>query len=266
MCLNDKPVYVGPFLRRMERENTPDQAKFNYVFVKNLAESTSEDDLVKVFGDFGKITSLIVMRERDGKSKCFGFVNFENPDAAARAVNELSGKKFDEKEWYVGKAQKKSDREMELKGNLEPSIKENVEKYQGLNLFLKNLDDNIGDEKLKELFSKFGTITSCKVMREPNGASRGSGFVAFSTAGEACLALSEMNGKLIGSKPLYVALAQRKKERRARLQAQFSQMRPAELPTVVAPSMSMNPLGAPGLGQQLFYGQGPTALIPPQVT
>ncbi|KAK8916135.1 Polyadenylate-binding protein 2 [Platanthera zijinensis] len=264
MCLNDKPVYVGPFLRRMERENTPDQAKFNNVFVKNLAESTSEDDLVKVFGYFGKITSLIVMRERDGKSKCFGFVNFENPDDAARAVNELNGKKFDEKEWYVGKAQKKSDREMELKGKLEPSIKENVEKYQGLNLFLKNLDDNIGDEKLKELFSKFGTITSCKVMREPNGASRGSGFVAFSTAGEACLALSEMNGKLIGSKPLYVALAQRKEERRARLQAQFSQMRPAEMPTAVAPSMSMNPLGAPGMGQQLFYGQGPPALIPPQ--
>ncbi|KAK8957038.1 Polyadenylate-binding protein 2 [Platanthera zijinensis] len=94
MCLNDKPVYVGPFLRRMERENTPDQAKFNNVFVKNLAESTSEDDLVKVFGDFGKITSLIVMRERDGKFKCFGFVNFENPDAAARAANELKTHAF----------------------------------------------------------------------------------------------------------------------------------------------------------------------------
>lgn len=263
MCLNDKPVYVGPFLRRMERENTPDQAKFNNVFVKNLAESTTEDDLAKVFGNFGKMTSLIVMRERDGKSKCFGFVNFENPDDAARAVYELNGKKFDEKEWYVGKAQKKSDREMELKGKLEPSNKENVEKYQALNLFLKNLDDNIGDEKLKDLFSEFGTITSCKVMREPNGASRGSGFVAFSTAGEAATALSEMNGKLIGSKPLYVALAQRKDERRARLQAQFSQMRPAAMPAVT-PSMPMNPLCAPGMGQQLFYGQGTPALIPPQ--
>lgn len=33
----------------------------------------------------------------------------------------------------------------------------------------------------------------------------------------------------------------------------------------VAPRMPMYPPGAPGLGQQLFYGQGPPAIIPPQV-
>jgi hypothetical protein len=32
------------------------------------------------------------------------------------------------------------------------------------------------------------------------------------------LQVTEMNGKMVGSKPLYVALAQRKEERRARLQ------------------------------------------------
>ncbi|XXG55822.1 hypothetical protein AAC387_Pa03g3401 [Persea americana] len=86
------------------------------------------------------------------------------------------------------------------------------------NLYLKNLDDSIGDDKLRELFSEFGTITSCKVMRDPNGISRGSGFVAFSTPEEASRALAEMNGKIVVSKPLYVALAQRKEDRKARLQ------------------------------------------------
>lgn len=33
----------------------------------------------------------------------------------------------------------------------------------------------------------------------------------------------------------------------------------------VAPRMPMYPPGAPGIGQQLFYGQGPPAIIPPQV-
>lgn len=85
-------------------------------------------------------------------------------------------------------------------------------------------------------------------MRDPEGVSRGSGFVAFSTSEEASravslltlcrfrminqnvcdglwnlryfvtLQLTEMNGKMVVSKPLYVALAQRKEERRARLQ------------------------------------------------
>lgn len=163
MLMNDKKVYVGRFLRKQERENSVDKLKFNNVFVKNLSESTTEDDLQKLFGEYGPITSAVVMKEGDGKSKCFGFVNFVNSDDAARAVQELNGKKFEEKEWYVGKAQKKSERERELKSRFEQNIKEAVDKYQGLNLYLKNLDDSITDEKLRELFSEFGTITSCKV-------------------------------------------------------------------------------------------------------
>ncbi|XP_060971987.1 polyadenylate-binding protein 4-like [Cannabis sativa] len=103
------------------------------------------------------------MRDADGKSRCFGFVNFENVEDAMRAVEALNGKKIDDKEWYVGKVQKKSEREVELKVKFEQSMKEASDKYQGANLYVKNLDDTVSDEKLKELFSQFGTITSCKV-------------------------------------------------------------------------------------------------------
>ncbi|KAJ7563189.1 hypothetical protein O6H91_03G099800 [Diphasiastrum complanatum] len=218
MLLNDKQVYVGPFVRRQERDNVPAASKFNNVFVKNLSETTTEDDLRQVFGSFGSISSAVVMRDPDGKSKCFGFVNFEHTDDAAKAVESLNGRKIDEKEWYVGRAQKKSEREAELRAKFEQDRKDKIEKYQGANLYLKNLDDTFDDEKLKELFQAFGNITSCKVMRDPQGQSRGSGFVAYSAPEEASRAVAEMNGRMVGSKPLYVALAQRKEERRARLQ------------------------------------------------
>ncbi|CAA2970180.1 polyadenylate-binding 2-like [Olea europaea subsp. europaea] len=162
----------------MERESVQSKTQFNNVYVKNLAESTTDDDLKKIFGLHGAITSAVVMRDADGKSKCFGFVNFEKAGDAAQAVEALNGKKFGDEEC-------------------------------------------IDDDKLKELFSEFGTVASCKVMRDPSGVSRGSGFVAFTTPEEASRALSEMNGKMVISKPLYVALAQRKEERRARLQAGF---------------------------------------------
>ncbi|KAL5220036.1 hypothetical protein ABZP36_024749 [Zizania latifolia] len=265
MLLNDKKVYVGPFIRKQERENVPGNPKFNNVFVKNLSESTTEDNLKENFDKFGPITSVVVMRDGDGKSKCFGFVNFENPDDAARAVEDLNGKKFDDKEWYVGRAQKKSVREMELKEKFEKNNKEAADNHQGTNLYLKNLDDSIDDDdKLKELFAEFGIITSCKVMRDLNGVSKGSGFVAFKSSEDASRALAVMNGKMVGSKPLYVAHAQRKEERRARLQAQFSQMRPMVMPPSVAPRMPMYPPGVPGVGQQLFYGQPPPAFVNPQ--
>ncbi|KAG7030974.1 Polyadenylate-binding protein 2 [Cucurbita argyrosperma subsp. argyrosperma] len=260
MLLNDKQVYVGPFLRKQERDSSVGKSKFNNVFVKNLSETTTEEDLNKVFSEFGTITSIVVMRDADGKSKCFGFVNFENADDAARAVDALNGNVFDDKEWYVGRAQKKSEREVELKNRFEQTMKEAADKYQGANLYIKNLDDSISDDKLKEAFRGYSIL----VMRDPNGVSRGSGFVAFSTPEEASRALMEMNGKIVVSKPLYVALAQRKEDRRARLQAQFSQIRPVPMAASVAPRMPIYPPGGPGIGQQMFYGQGPPTMIPSQ--
>lgn len=163
MLLNDKQVYVGPFQRRQERDNAIDKTKFTNVYVKNLAEATSDDDLDRIFSQYGKITSAVVMRDVDGKSKGFGFVNFENSDDAANAVDTLNGQVIEGKEWYVGKAQKKAEREAELKQQFDQSMKEMVDQYQGKNLYIKNLDDTIDDEKLKELFAQYGTITSCKV-------------------------------------------------------------------------------------------------------
>ncbi|XP_071726200.1 polyadenylate-binding protein 2-like [Rutidosis leptorrhynchoides] len=263
MLLNDKQVFVGHFLRKQERDLAVDKTKFTNIYVKNLSETTTDEELNKVFSEYGSVTSAVVMRDADGNSKGFGFVNFENAEDAAKAVDALNGQKFDNKEWYVGKAQKKHEREQELKQRFEQSVKEAIDKSQGLNLYIKNLDDTVDDDSLKELFASYGTITSCKVMRDPNGTSKGSGFVAFSTAEEASRALFEMNGKMVGSKPLYVALAQRKEDRRARLQAQFSHMRPIAMAPTVAPRMPMYPPGGPGLGQQIFYGQQPT-FIPPQ--
>lgn len=163
MLINDKKVYVGTFVRRQERNRGKGSSKFTNVYVKNLSESAADEDLKKMFEKFGAITSAIVMKDANGKSKCFGFVNFESPDSAAAAVENLNGSTLEDKVLYVGRAEKKTEREAELKAQFEQERNSRFEKLKGANLYLKNLDDTINDEKLKEFFSEFGTVTSCKV-------------------------------------------------------------------------------------------------------
>ena len=67
---------------------------------------------------------------------------------------------------YVGRFQKKFERINELRRKYEERKLEKQKKYQGVNLFLKNLDDKIDDERLRKEFSKFGNITSAKVILE----------------------------------------------------------------------------------------------------
>merc|ERR1711970_563391 len=76
---------------------------------------------------------------------------------------------------------------------------------------------------LRKEFTPYGTITSAKVMCCEEGRSKGFGFVCFSSPEEATKAVTEMNGRYIVSKPLYVALAQRKEDRKAHLTSQYIQ-------------------------------------------
>ncbi|CAG4964956.1 polyadenylate-binding protein 1-A [Colias croceus] len=225
MLLNGKKVYVGRFIPRKEREKElGEKAKlFTNVYVKNFGEDFSDEMLKDMFEKYGRITSHKVMYKDDGSSRGFGFVAFEDPDAAERACMDLNGKELVEgKPLYVGRAQKKAERQKELKRKFEQLKSERLTRYQGVNLYVKNLDDTIDDERLRKEFAPFGTITSAKVMLE-DGRSKGFGFVCFSSPEEATKAVTEMNGRIVGTKPLYVALAQRKEDRKAHLTSQYMQ-------------------------------------------
>ncbi|KAI3931458.1 hypothetical protein MKX01_040375 [Papaver californicum] len=86
---------------------------------------------------------------------------------------------------------------------------------------------------------------------------KGFWFVAFSMAEEATRAVNEMNGKMIGRKPPYVAMAQHRGERKARLQAHFAQINAL---CAMTPLKQLQPMPGiwPGVGpniMMLYYLQ-----------
>ena len=61
---------------------------------------------------------------------------------------------------------------------------ERISRYAGMNLYVKNLHDDLDDETLRTEFAQFGTITSAKVMVDSAGKGRGFGFVCYASPGE----------------------------------------------------------------------------------
>ena len=256
MLLNGKKVFVGFFVPRKDRAESgaAADATFTNVFVKSLpAEVDDDEKLMGMFTPYGEIKSAVVMKDGDGKSRGFGFVNFAEHDDATKAIEELNGKETDGKTLYVGRAQKKRDRERELRDKFDQLKLERANKFTGVNLYVKNLDDIVDDEKLREAFAPYGSISSAKVMSDDKGNSKGFGFVCFGSTEEATKAVSEMNGQLLGNKPLYVALAQRKNilEQQHVPRLNMTGMRMARGPEATGAMPGAYP------GQPFFYGGVP---------
>lgn len=226
MLLNDKKVFVTNWMSKKERaEKMGDQPKkFTNVYIKNFGEEMTEDKLRDMCDEAGKIISLKIVTDTDtGKAKGFGFISFESPEEAEKAVDALNNYDVSGRKLFAGRAKKKAERAAEVKAEFDKKRQERLSRFQGVNLYIKNLDDDIDDEQLREEFAAYGTISSAKVMKDDKANSKGFGFVCFSSPEEATKAVTEMNGRILVSKPLYVALAQRKEERKAQLTAQHMQ-------------------------------------------
>lgn len=307
MLLNEKKVYVGHHIPKKDRQSKFEEMKANFtnVYVKNISPDVTDDQFRDLFTKFGDVTSSSLARDNEtGKSRGFGFVNFTTHEAAAASVDQLNGNDFHGQELYVGRAQKKHEREEELRKSYEAARLEKANKYQGVNLYIKNLDDDVDDDKLRQMFSEFGPITSAKVMRDSLvegedeakenkdkenkkegeesdaeksadaegsekkagkesgkklGKSKGFGFVCFSNPDDATKAVAEMNQRMINSKPLYVALAQRKDVRKSQLEASIQARNQLRMQQAAAQA---------GLPQQymqapVYFAQGQPGFIPP---
>jgi polyadenylate-binding protein len=234
------------------------RSQFTNLYVKNIAAEVTADEFVELFAQYGSVTSAVIQVDDEGRSKGFGFVNFEGHEQAQVAVDALHDSEYKGKKLFVSRAQKKAEREDELRKTYEAAKQEKMNKYQGVNLYIKNLEDDIDDEKLRSEFEPFGTITSCKVMCDEKGTSKGFGFVCFSSPDEATKAVAEMNNKMIGTKPLYVSLAQRREVRRQQLESQIAQRNQIRLQQAAAAGIPGSYINGP-----MYYPPGPGA-YPPQ--
>jgi polyadenylate-binding protein len=214
--IGNKEVYVGFFISRKTRVQQVEQSWTN-VYVKDIDPEISEEEFKHLFEKFGPVNSSLIKRdEKTGLSTGFGFINFESHEDAKSATEALNGRKLGNKNITCCRAMKRTEREIKLKREWE---QQKFNKYHGINLYVKHIEDEVDEETLKREFSAFGEVKSCKIAVDEKGSSKGFGFVCFSTPEEAQKAIVGLNSKILTGqkKPLFVALHESKEARKQKL-------------------------------------------------
>jgi RNA recognition motif-containing protein len=81
------------------------------IYVGNLVWSATADDLLEIFGQYGKVARAQVITDREtGRSRGFGFVEMENDEEAQKAIEALNGFQHENRPLTVNEAKPREDR------------------------------------------------------------------------------------------------------------------------------------------------------------
>jgi RNA recognition motif-containing protein len=81
------------------------------MYVSNLSYQTTEEDLVKLFSQFGNVTSAKVITDKEtGRSRGFGFVEMDAVEEARKAMDGLNEKEVNGRAMNVSQAREREER------------------------------------------------------------------------------------------------------------------------------------------------------------
>ncbi len=81
------------------------------LYISNLSYNISDEDLRRLFADYGEITSAKVIMDREtGRSRGFGFVELSDDELAKKAIEELNQASYDGKVINITEARPREDR------------------------------------------------------------------------------------------------------------------------------------------------------------
>ncbi|MBU2652411.1 MAG: RNA-binding protein [Bacteroidetes bacterium] len=82
-----------------------------------------------------------------------------------------------------------------------------------MNIYVGNLDFDVKDEELREIFEEYGTVDTIKIISDKyTGRSKGFGFVSIPDNSEANKAIKGLNGTTLGNREITVNEAKPKKD------------------------------------------------------
>ncbi|XP_072349809.1 RNA-binding motif, single-stranded-interacting protein 2-like isoform X3 [Scyliorhinus torazame] len=147
------------------------------LYIRGLHPGTTDQDLVMLCQPYGKIVSTkAILDKTTNKCKGYGFVDFDSPAAAQKAVSALKSSGV--------QAQMAKQQEQD------PT-----------NLYISNLPLSMDEQELQNMLKPFGQVISTRILRDANGTSRGVGFARMESTEKCEAIIAHFNGKFIKMQP-----------------------------------------------------------------
>uniref|UniRef100_A0A8C9RF39 RNA binding motif, single stranded interacting protein 2b n=1 Tax=Scleropages formosus TaxID=113540 RepID=A0A8C9RF39_SCLFO len=147
------------------------------LYIRGLHPGTTDQDLVKLCQPYGKIVSTkAILDKTTNKCKGYGFVDFDSPAAAQKAVTALKASGV--------QAQMAKQQEQD------PT-----------NLYISNLPLTMDEQELEAMLKPFSQVISTRILRDANGTSRGVGFARMESTEKCEAIIQHFNGKYIKTPP-----------------------------------------------------------------
>ena len=231
--LNKKNIWgsvleIGHFQKKNERLQS--NLGNNSIYIKNIPDKINESEIKDLFKKFGDITWSKVLSDNSGRK--FAIIVFSSTESASKAKEEMNDKKIDNNEigLYVDLLQKKSERKRFLISKIGDINNKLNQEFKNCNLYIKNLPYDLTDEKLKEIFEKYGEVKSVKISKfilvtkikdelKEIEQSRGFGYVCYTNPESATKAIEDLNEKNLpgyenAKRPVIISLFMPKYERK----------------------------------------------------
>nr|XP_043894694.1 RNA-binding motif, single-stranded-interacting protein 2-like isoform X1 [Solea senegalensis] len=147
------------------------------LYIRGLHPGTTDQDLVKLCQPYGKIVSTkAILDKTTNKCKGYGFVDFDSPASAQKAVTALK----------AGGVQAQMAKQQEQ----DPT-----------NLYISNLPMSMDEQELENMLKPFSQAISTRILRDANGTSRGVGFARMESTEKCEAIIQHFNGKYIKTPP-----------------------------------------------------------------
>ncbi|XP_032392696.1 CUGBP Elav-like family member 1 isoform X12 [Etheostoma spectabile] len=219
----------------------PDQPDVDAIkmFVGQIPRSWSEEQLRELFEPYGAVYEINVLRDRSQnppQSKGCCFITYYTRKSALEAQNALHNMKI-----LPG---------MHHPIQMKPADSEKNNAVEDRKLFIGMISKKCNENDIRLMFSPYGQIEECRILRGPDGLSRGCAFVTFTARQMAQSAIKSMHQSqtMEGcSSPIVVKFADTQKDKEQKRMAQQLQQQMQQLS---AASMWGNLTGINSLGPQ----------------